>query len=141
MKVVVIGAGYAGVIAANRLVRKSGSGGTVQVSIVNPRSEFVERVRLHEHIAGSGTAVTPLAEMLDPRIRLVVGTVDKIGDGTLLLADGTSCPSTARSTPRAERRRHRRGRTWWARSSPPTRRAGRSRTCPTGPRSPSWAAA
>lgn len=88
MKVVVIGAGYAGTIAANRLVKKA----DVEVTVVNPRPDFVERVRLHEHIAGSGTALTPLTEMLDPRIRLVVGAVDKIGDGTLLLADGTSLP-------------------------------------------------
>ncbi|MCS3781436.1 NAD(P)/FAD-dependent oxidoreductase [Tsukamurella ocularis] len=88
MKVVVIGAGYAGTIAANRLVKKA----DVDVTVVNPRPGFVERVRLHEHIAGSGSAVTPLTEMLDPRIRLVVGTVDKIGDGTVLLADGTSLP-------------------------------------------------
>ncbi|KXP12341.1 dehydrogenase [Tsukamurella pulmonis] len=88
MKVVVIGAGYAGTIAANRLVKKADA----EVTVVNPRAEFVERVRLHEHIAGSGTAVTPLTEMLDPRIRLVVGAVDTIGDGTVLLADGTSLP-------------------------------------------------
>ena len=53
---------------------------------MHPQGARAERVRLHEHIAGSGTAVTPLTEMLDPRIRLVVGSVDKIGDGTLLLA-------------------------------------------------------
>ncbi|GAA1080688.1 NAD(P)/FAD-dependent oxidoreductase [Tsukamurella spumae] len=88
MKVVVIGAGYAGTIAANRLAKKSDA----DVTVVNPRAEFVERVRLHEHIAGSGTALTPLAEMLDPRIRLVVGSVDKIGDGTVVLADGASLP-------------------------------------------------
>ncbi|TWS21882.1 dehydrogenase [Tsukamurella sputi] len=89
MKVVVIGAGYAGTIAANRLVKKAAD---VEVVVVNPRADFVERVRLHEHIAGSGTALTPLTGMLDPRIRLVVGAVDKIGDGTLLLADATSLP-------------------------------------------------
>ncbi|KXO99476.1 NAD(P)/FAD-dependent oxidoreductase [Tsukamurella pseudospumae] len=88
MKVVVIGAGYAGTIAANRLTRKS----DVDVTVVNPRADFVERVRLHEHVAGSGTALTPLAEMLDPRIRLIVGSVDTIGDGTVVLADGTSLP-------------------------------------------------
>ncbi len=88
MKVVVIGAGYAGTIAANRLVKKADA----EVTVINPRPDFVERVRLHEHIAGSGSAVTPLTEMLDPRIRLVVGTVDTIGDGALLLADGTSLP-------------------------------------------------
>lgn len=89
MKVVVIGAGYAGTIAANRLVKKAGD---VEVTVVNPRGEFVERVRLHEYIAGSGTATTPLTEMLDPRIALRIGAVEKIGDGTVALADGTELP-------------------------------------------------
>ncbi len=90
MRVVVIGAGYAGTVAANRLVRKAGD--AVEVTVVNPRPEFVERVRLHEHIAGSGAALTPLTAMLNPRIRLVVGSVEKIGDGSVLLADGTALP-------------------------------------------------
>ncbi|GAB3130994.1 FAD-dependent oxidoreductase [Tsukamurella serpentis] len=89
MKVVVIGAGYAGTIAANRLVKKADG---VHVTVVNPRAEFVERVRLHQHLAGTGSATVALTAMLDPRIRLVVGTVTKIGDGSLLLADGTTLP-------------------------------------------------
>ncbi|WP_019201216.1 NAD(P)/FAD-dependent oxidoreductase [Tsukamurella sp. 1534] len=89
MSIVVIGAGYAGTVAANRLAKKAPG---ARITVVNPRAEFVERVRLHEHLAGSGGAVTPLTEMLNPRIRLVVGTVDKIGDGSLLLADGTTLP-------------------------------------------------
>ncbi|MET9327202.1 FAD-dependent oxidoreductase [Tsukamurella sp. NPDC003166] len=84
MKVVVIGAGYAGTIAANRLVKKA----DVDVTVVNPRREFVERIRLHELTAGSGAATAPLADVLDPRIRLVVGAVEKIGDGVLALAGG-----------------------------------------------------
>ncbi|ADG77039.1 FAD-dependent pyridine nucleotide-disulfide oxidoreductase OS=Tsukamurella paurometabola (strain ATCC 8368 / DSM / CCUG 35730 / CIP 100753 / JCM 10117 /KCTC 9821 / NBRC 16120 / NCIMB 702349 / NCTC 13040) OX=521096 GN=Tpau_0398 PE=3 SV=1 [Tsukamurella paurometabola] len=89
MKVVVIGAGYAGTIAANRLMKKAGG---ADVTVVNPRGEFVERVRLHEYIAGSGSATTPLADMLNPAIRLVVGSVETIGDGSVTLADGTVLP-------------------------------------------------
>ncbi|CAM3901763.1 NAD(P)/FAD-dependent oxidoreductase [Tsukamurella strandjordii] len=89
MKVVVIGAGYAGTIAANRLMKKADG---VDVTVVNPRPEFVERVRLHEHIAGTGAATTPLTEMLNPAIRLVVGEAEKIGDGSVVLADGTVLP-------------------------------------------------
>lgn len=88
MKVVVIGAGYAGTVAANRLVKKSDA----EVTVVNPRPEFVERVRLHQHIAGTGGATTPLTEMLDRRIRLVIGSAEKIGDSAVLLADGTNLP-------------------------------------------------
>lgn len=85
MAVVVIGAGYAGTMAANRLARKA----SVDVTVVNSRPEFVERVRLHEYVAGSGAATVPLSEMLDPHITLVVGAVDQIGDGSVLLDDGT----------------------------------------------------
>lgn len=84
MVVVVIGAGYAGTMAANRLVRKA----DVDVTLINPRPEFVERVRLHEYIAGSGAATVPLSDMLDPQIKLVVGSVDRIGNGSVLLDDG-----------------------------------------------------
>ena len=86
MLVVVIGAGYAGTMAANRLVRKA----DVEVTVVNPRPEFVERVRLHEYIAGSGAATVPLTDMLDPKITLVVGSADLIDNGSVLLDDGAT---------------------------------------------------
>ncbi|MDF0528454.1 FAD-dependent oxidoreductase [Tsukamurella sp. 8F] len=87
MRVVVVGAGYAGTIAANRLAKKLDD---AQIIVVNPRAEFVERVRLHQQIAGSGSATTPLADMLCEGIDVHVGSVDKIGDGEVSLDDGTS---------------------------------------------------
>ncbi|MFD4367251.1 NAD(P)/FAD-dependent oxidoreductase [Rhodococcus sp. NPDC058521] len=87
MKIVVIGAGYAGTIAANRLARKCKD---AEVSVINPRAEFVERVRLHQQIAGTGSATTPLIEMLRKNVDIQLGSVDKIGDGALRLDDGTS---------------------------------------------------
>lgn len=85
MKIVVVGAGYAGTIAANRLAE---SVREAEITVVNPRAEFVERVRLHEQIAGTGSAATPLTAMLRDEIALRVGTVDKIGDGVLTVRDG-----------------------------------------------------
>ncbi|MEV5596658.1 FAD-dependent oxidoreductase [Streptomyces sp. NPDC052496] len=87
MKVLVVGAGYAGTIAANRLAKRARS--AVRITVVNPRPDFVERVRLHEEIAGTGTAATPLTAMLSAGITTRTGTVDKIGDGQVTLADGT----------------------------------------------------
>ncbi|WP_026820981.1 NAD(P)/FAD-dependent oxidoreductase [Arthrobacter castelli] len=87
MKVVVIGAGYAGTLAANRLARKVKS---AQITMISPRPDFVERIRLHQHIAGTGTAATPLASMLHRSITARIGTVEKIGDGTVALDDGGS---------------------------------------------------
>ena len=84
LKVVVVGAGYAGTIAANRLAKKVKQ---VEITVVNPRSEFVERVRLHQQIAGSGQAATPLSEMLRAGIKRRVGTAERIGDGVVLLED------------------------------------------------------
>ena len=43
IEVVVIGGGYAGVMAANRLTRRA----DVAVTLVNPRPMFVDRIRLH----------------------------------------------------------------------------------------------
>lgn len=42
-RVVVIGGGYAGVMAANRLASRD----DLAVTLVNPRPQFVERIRLH----------------------------------------------------------------------------------------------
>ncbi|MFC6062453.1 NAD(P)/FAD-dependent oxidoreductase [Streptomyces ochraceiscleroticus] len=88
MKVVVVGAGYAGVIAANRVAGKVAG---ARVTVINPRAEFVERVRLHEQVAGTGGAATPLASMLRDGVDVRVGAVEKVGDGEVILGgDGAS---------------------------------------------------
>ena len=46
-RVVVIGGGYAGVLAANRLQRRA------DVTLINPRPAFVERIRLHQRVTGN----------------------------------------------------------------------------------------
>ena len=51
--VVVISGGYAGVMAANRLTRRE----DVTVTLINPRTSFVERLRLHQLVGGSHEAV------------------------------------------------------------------------------------
>ncbi len=50
--VVVVGGGYAGVLAANHLRVND----DVAVTLVNPRPRFVERIRLHQFITGSDDA-------------------------------------------------------------------------------------
>ena len=86
MKVVVVGAGYAGTIAANRLAKKVKA---AKVTVINPRPDFVERVRLHQQIAGTGAAATPLTSMLHEGIATRLDTVDKIGDSEVALGDGS----------------------------------------------------
>lgn len=84
--VVVIGAGYSGVMATNRLLAEHPD---VAATVVNPRSVFVERTRLHQHAAATGSATHDLVELLHPRAELRVGTALRIDDGTVLLADGS----------------------------------------------------
>lgn len=73
-EVVVVGGGYAGVLAANRLTQREDVG----VTLVNPRPTFVERIRLHQLVAGSDDAVVDYATVLAPRVRLVVDTATRI---------------------------------------------------------------
>ncbi|MEV4410312.1 FAD-dependent oxidoreductase [Catellatospora sp. NPDC049609] len=72
--VIVVGGGYAGVMAANRLTRRDG----VTVTLINPRPAFVERIRLHQLIAGSDDAVVDYRTILAGGVRLVVDTVTRI---------------------------------------------------------------
>ena len=72
--VVVIGGGYAGVMAANRLTQRD----DIAVTMVNPRPRFVERLRLHQHVAGEPAPVVDYREVLSERIRLVVDTATGI---------------------------------------------------------------
>jgi NADH dehydrogenase FAD-containing subunit len=83
---VVIGGGYAGVMAANRLTKDD----RVRVTMVNPRPVFVERIRLHQRLCGSHDAVAEFRDVLSDRVRLVVDTAQRIDAArrTVVLADG-----------------------------------------------------
>ncbi|MFE5294411.1 NAD(P)/FAD-dependent oxidoreductase [Isoptericola sp. NPDC056618] len=85
-QVVVVGGGYAGVMAANRLTARD----DVAVTLVNARPVFVERIRLHQRTAGSHDAVADYGELLADAVRLRVATAERIdADGRrLVLADG-----------------------------------------------------
>lgn len=85
-KVVIVGAGYAGVSAAKRLARSD-----ADVTVVNPRSEFVERIRLHQFVVGNHAAVRPLESVLPKRTTLEVGFATAIDAGThrIRLSDTT----------------------------------------------------
>jgi NADH:ubiquinone reductase (H+-translocating) len=72
--VVVIGGGYAGVMAANRLTQR----GDVTVTLINPRATFVERIRLHQLVGGSSDAIVDFPDILADSVKLMVDSVDRI---------------------------------------------------------------
>ena len=72
-RIVVIGGGYAGTMAANRL---SGTGS--QVTVVNARPQFVDRIRLHQWAAGTGEAAHDLGTLLADGVRLVIDNAVRI---------------------------------------------------------------
>ncbi|MER5259877.1 FAD-dependent oxidoreductase [Streptomyces sp. NPDC002855] len=85
--VVVLGGGYAGVMAANRLTQRDG----VRVTLINPRPTFVHRVRLHQMVGGTDAAVVDFQEVLAEEVRLVVDSVTRIdaaGRGVELASGG-----------------------------------------------------
>lgn len=84
----VVGGGYAGVMAANRL-RKSDA---VEVTLINPRADFVERIRLHQLVGGSHPAVLDYREILNDRVQVIVDRVDHIDAATrtVMCASGAS---------------------------------------------------
>ena len=85
-KVVVIGGGYAGTLAANHLRLRA----DVDITLVNPRPKFVERIRLHQFVARSGTATVDYGTLLGEGVRLVVDSADRIDTASrqVLLASG-----------------------------------------------------
>ena len=89
-RVVVVGGGYAGVIAANHLQLRP----DIEITLVNPRAEFVERIRLHQLVTGSDDATVAYADVLGPRVRLVVDTTTRIDPAArrVHLADGDPLP-------------------------------------------------
>jgi NADH:ubiquinone reductase (H+-translocating) len=84
--IVVIGGGYAGTLAANHLRLRA----DVEITLVNPRPVFVERIRLHQLAAGTGTAAVDYGTMLGEGIQLIVDSAERINaaDRTIELASG-----------------------------------------------------
>ncbi|MDQ4492193.1 FAD-dependent oxidoreductase [Sinomonas sp. ASV486] len=85
-RVVVIGGGYAGTMAANRLTRREGAA----VTLINPRPQFVERIRLHQLVGGTHDAVHDFRDVLAKGVRLVLDSASRIdaAERAVLLESG-----------------------------------------------------
>src|SRR6187200_2903477 len=76
--VVVIGGGYAGTTAANHLRQRH----DVDITLINPRPTFVERIRLHQLVAGTGSATADYGSLLGEGVQLVVDSATRIDTAT-----------------------------------------------------------
>lgn len=79
MRVLVIGAGYAGATVAVRLAGRSR--GRVAVTVVNPRPAFVNRLRLHHVAMGRRVPAPRLRDVLGRGVTFVEGYVTDLDPG------------------------------------------------------------
>ncbi|EPH42689.1 hypothetical protein STRAU_4276 [Streptomyces aurantiacus JA 4570] len=93
----VIGGGYAGVMAANRLTQRD----DVTVTLINPRPDLVHRVRLHQLVGGSDDAVVAYEDVLadcvlstDTVGRLLTDeTLTSVDDARIIAVGDSAAPS------------------------------------------------
>ncbi|NEC64546.1 FAD-dependent oxidoreductase [Streptomyces sp. SID9727] len=77
-RIIVLGAGYAGAIAAGRVARRLRRE-DVTVTLVNAEPDFVERVRMHQLAAGQDLRPRPFTEMFaGTGVQLKVGRVTAV---------------------------------------------------------------
>ncbi|MFD9339699.1 NAD(P)/FAD-dependent oxidoreductase [Streptomyces sp. NPDC060028] len=80
-RIVVLGAGYTGAVAAGRLAKRLHQE-DVTITLVNPESDFVERVRLHQLAAGQDLRARPFDEMFaGTGVELKLGEVTAVDVG------------------------------------------------------------
>ena len=83
--VLVIGGGYAGTMAASRLTQRD----DIEVKLINPRAQFVDRIRLHQRVAGTDPAVIDYGDVLNHRVELIVDTATKINNSLRTVSLGS----------------------------------------------------
>ncbi len=89
-RIVVLGAGYTGLFSAIRLAHRTRRTG-VKITLVNPSSRFVERLRMHQIAAGQ-----ELAEHRIPDLLAGTGVTFVQGTATAIDPRPGGSPSTAR---------------------------------------------
>ncbi|OIJ68407.1 NAD(P)/FAD-dependent oxidoreductase [Streptomyces mangrovisoli] len=77
-RIVVLGAGYTGAVAAGRLAKRLHRA-DVAITLVNPEPDFVERVRMHQLATGQDLKARPFDEMFaGTGVELVLATVTAV---------------------------------------------------------------
>ncbi|MEV5873676.1 FAD-dependent oxidoreductase [Streptomyces sp. NPDC052101] len=95
-RIVVLGAGYAGAIAAGRLARRLHPE-DVTVTLVNAEPDFVERVRLHQLAVGRPLRPRPFGEMFagtGVRLKLAKVTGVDVDSGSVTVVDANGTGET-----------------------------------------------
>lgn len=77
-KILILGGGYAGVMAASRLII---NGVRAEITLVDARTELVQRIRLHETLAGSTPKTLPYRLLERRGIRFVQARVESLEPG------------------------------------------------------------
>ena len=86
-RVLVLGGGYAGMVAAARAAR----GGRAEVTLLDARDRFTQRIRLHEMLAGSEPDAPRYAPLLARRgIRFVQGRAERLDPGRAAVTGRTA---------------------------------------------------
>ncbi|RRR98489.1 NAD(P)/FAD-dependent oxidoreductase [Glycomyces terrestris] len=90
-RVLMLGAGYAGLTAARRLAALLRRTDT-EITLINDRPDFVERLRLHQVAAGQDLPSHDLADLLSgTSVRLRVARVSAVdAEARTVVADGTA---------------------------------------------------
>jgi NADH:ubiquinone reductase (H+-translocating) len=99
-RIIVLGAGYTGAIAAGRLARRLHTD-DVHITLVNAEPDFVERVRLHQVAVGQDLQVRPLAAMFagtGVAVRLAKVTAVDADRKTVSVADADGAADLAYDT-------------------------------------------
>jgi NADH dehydrogenase len=95
-QILILGAGYAGMMAALRLSHTAKKMNDVQVTLVNGASHFVERIRLHEVAANRSPKADAIEDLLKGTgVRFVQGWVTGIQADKKLVAVKTTEESLA----------------------------------------------
>jgi NADH dehydrogenase len=94
-QILILGGGYAGMIAAARIARGAKSPKTIDVTLMDAKADFVQRIRLHEILAGRSPETLAYAPLLARRgVTFLQARAESIDPGTRQVTarrlDGTS---------------------------------------------------